>query len=703
MLRFSASPWLLFACGLVAVSGWSSSQGDEPAAIPLKRVVMFSSGVAFFERGGEVTGKSTVDLKFNVRDINDLLKSMVLQDLGGGKISTVSYGSKDPLTRTLQTFAIDLTQNLRLADLLNQIRGEKIEIEAPAKVEGTIVGIERRKVKSGESVVEVDFLNLLTEDGLRSVSLENVSKIKLANPKLDAELRLALTVLAQSHSTDKKSVTLNFLGEGKRQVRVGYIQESPIWKTSYRLVLDDEEKPLLQGWAIVENTTEEEWNNVALTLVSGRPISFVMDLYEPVYVGRPEEKLELYASLRPKTYEQDLASANRDFRQMAQGGEGERKLATLARSGARQDESLRERAAFAAAPPAAKSPALGEYVNDPFSSDKFDGRKGFQSAAQAAELGEMFQYTIATPVTVARQRSAMLPIVNESVQADRVSIYNPSVHGKHPLHGLKLKNTTDLHLMQGPITVFADGAYAGDAKIQDLPSGSERLLSYAMDLDTEVAPTSTNEPEQLLAVRINSGTLHLTRKYARKQAYVIKNSSKKKRQVLIEYPLDTSWTLIEPKEASEKTRNEYRFVVAADPGKPANLTIREERTAGEAIALTNLDDRSIAFFLGQQVVSAKVKDALQEIIKRKQAINQASNRRRELERQIEVIFAEQGRIRQNMAQLPKDSDLFNRYVKKFLEQEDAVEKLRGEVQGAIAEEQKLQKSLNEYLTSLDLT
>ena len=149
-------------------------------------------------------------------------------------------------------------------------------------------------------------LNLLTDDGLRSVPMDTVSRLKLVNEKLDGELKKALALLASGHATDKKAVEISFLGKGERRVRVGYIQETPIWKTTYRLVLSDE-KPLIQGWAIVENTSEEDWKDVKLSLVSGRPISFTMDLYQPLYVPRPQEELELYASLRPQVYGQDLA------------------------------------------------------------------------------------------------------------------------------------------------------------------------------------------------------------------------------------------------------------------------------------------------------------------------------------------------------------------------------------------------------------
>jgi hypothetical protein len=688
-------------------------QEKESPDIPIKRVVMFSSGVAFFEHAGQVDGNAQVEMKFDVKDINDLLKSMVLQDEGGGRISTVSYGSKDPLTRTLATFSIDLTQNPTLADLLNQIRGEQIEIDAPTKITGTILGVEKRHVPAGKegTTVEVAFLNLLTDDGLRSVSLDGVGRIKLKNEKLDAELRQALVVLAASKSQDKKAVSLSFLGQGKRPVRVGYIQEAPIWKTSYRLVLSDEAPPFLQGWAIVENTTESDWNDVGLSLVSGRPISFVMDLYEPLYVDRPEVKPELYASLRPRTYEQDLAAREVEFERASEAAQAQNRALGLARS---------PRAAGAMAGGMGgmgggmggrgqSGQRGGIRTEDPFAVPGtelgygIEIGKSVQSIAQAANVGELFRYAIATPVKLARGKSAMLPIVNESVKGDKVSIYNELTHVKHPLNGLRLKNSTDLHLMQGPITVFDDSAYAGDAQIQDLPPGSERLISYALDLDTEVAPTVKQQPAALVSVRINKGTLLTSFKHARTKSYVVKNSGKKSKHLLLEYPIEQPWTLIEPKEPAEKTRAQYRFLVKADPGKPATLDLKEEHTQVETIALTNVNDGRIQILLAAPQVSDAVKKALRDLVQRKAAIEQAGKKRQELERQIAVIDQEQKRIRDNMAQLPKDSDLFRRYVTKFTEQEDQVDALRKQVTAALDEEQRLQKALDEFLGGLSLS
>jgi hypothetical protein len=678
------------------------------AELPLSKVVMFTSGVSYFEHRGAVRDDASIDLKFKVADINDLLKSLVLEDLGGGRVSTISYGSKDPVTKTLQTFAIDLTSNPTLGQILNQARGERVRVTAPNEIEGVILGVETRRRETGKDSPPLDFelLNLLTDSGLRSVPLDAVGHVKLLNEKLDAELRKALLVLATSHANDKKTVTLNFLGKGERPVRLGYIQETPIWQTSYRLVLNDGDAPYLQGWAMVENTTEDDWNKVNLTLVSGRPISFVMDLYQPLYIQRPLVQPETFASLRPQTYSQDLGDKEKQFAAAAPAAPSFGYAADALEGGRRAAKSELANRASKTANGMAFASAGGNAIDyDELGRGAlggFGGGKG-QSTAQGSDVGELFQYTIATPITLPRQQSAMLPIVNESAQGEKVSIYNAAVQPKHPLCGLRLKNSTNLHLMQGPLTVFDGGVYAGDAKIEDLPPGAERLLSYALDLDTEVTRESKGEPQQMISVRISKGTMFVNYRFARSSEYRVKNSGKKAKKLLIEQSLDPQWTLLEPKQPTEKTRDLYRFAVQAEPGKPAKLIVAEERSQLEQVLVTNLDDSAIGFYLQQRVINERVKAALAEANRRKQAIQSAADQRRQLEQQITTVSQEQDRIRQNMGQLDRNTDLYKKYVTKFSKQEDDVERLRGEIKTLVEQETLLRKSLDEFLNSLELS
>jgi hypothetical protein len=324
------------------------------------------------------------------------------------------------------------------------------------------------------------------------------------------------------------------------------------------------------------------------------------------------------------------------------------------------------------------------------------------TSAQAGNVGELFQYVISSPVTLARQKSAMLPIVNESVKGEKVSIYNESVQPKHPLNGLRLVNSTSLHLMQGPVTVFDGGAYAGDAKIEDLAPGAERLISYALDLKTEVAPEARGGNDQLVGVKLIKGTLEVSRKLSRSRKYTVKNSDTKPRTVLVEYPLDPAWKLVAPEKPAEKTRDRYRFAVKAEPGKPTVLDVNEEQMVGQQLVLSNLDDSAIGFYISQREVSATVKAALQEVVKRKMALNQVTQERARLEQLISTITEEQNRIRQNMGQLDRNTDLYKRYVQKFGAQEDQVEKMREQIQKLSADEARLRKALDDYLANLEV-
>src|SRR5947209_8641164 len=293
---------------------------SKPADVPVKVVVLFSSGVGYFEHAGTVNGSGSTELRFKSKQINDVLKSLILEDSGGGKVTAVSYPSQDPVERTLRSFQVDITGNPSLGDLLGQLRGAKVSVNVgPEALEGTILGLEKRAEPSGKDQPPVErwVMNLIADGTIRQVELEKVTKLELEDPTLKQELSRALQALAQSRDQDKKPVTITFNGDGERLLRLGYVVETPIWKTSYRLILDEagkdkEPKGSIQGWAIVENQTDNDWDNVQLSLVSGRPISFIQDLSQPLYIPRTTVKPELYASLTPQTYEGGIETAKQE-------------------------------------------------------------------------------------------------------------------------------------------------------------------------------------------------------------------------------------------------------------------------------------------------------------------------------------------------------------------------------------------------------
>jgi hypothetical protein len=652
------------------------------APLPLTEVVLFSSGVGYFQRDGEVLGNSRIDLSFPVGDVNDLLKSLVLQDFGGGQVSTVTYDSQDPTDKALKSFALDLTKNPSFAQLLNQARGEKVEVDWQAPgvqsqaLKGTVVGVERQKQQViKDTVLEVDLLNLYTAEGLRSLPLPQVQRVRFANSFLDTELKRALEVLASSHDTQKRVVSLSFTGEGKRPVRVGYVVENPVWKTSYRMVLDKGSKPFLQGWAIVDNATDEDWGNVRVTLVSGRPISFRMDLYQPLYVPRPLVELELFASLRPPVH----GGALDGYGAPGKAEERARRMMDA------KEAAYAPQAAGAFAPKAA-----------------LNLQSGVVTGATAAELGDFFQYALKQPVTLPRQKSAMLPIVNQAVEGTRVSIYNQNVQVKHPLLGLRLKNTTGLHLMQGPITVFEGSSYAGDARVSDLQPKEERLISYAVDLGTEVEPVGKGAPDQLVAVKIARGILYATYKLRETKVYNLKNRSGHDRLVLLEHPFRADWNLVSPGQPVERSRDVYRFPVTVPAGKAASQEVVEEKGRVSEVMLSTTDDQTIRVFLSSNVSSPKVRQVLEKAGELKGKLAETLREIDQVKGQLKGIAEDQARLRANMERVPAGSPPYQRYMKKLDEQETQIEKLQAQILGLQKKEGEQRRAYETYLLSINV-
>lgn len=698
-----------------AASPASASAPPSPATapatdVPVRQVILFSSGVGFFEHAGRVEGSTSTELRFKAGQINDILKSLVLQDQGGGHIGAVTYPSQDPLEKTLRSFAIDLSKNPALPDLLNQLRGARatVQFQTSEKINGTILGVEtKEKTILGERpplVTKTHVLNLVAGGGgggIRAIPMEDIRSIQLEDPQLQGELDKALAALAQAHDQEKKPVTIHFSGAGERQVRIGYVIETPIWKTSYRLVLGTEGKGKMQGWAIVENQTESDWNNVMLSLVSGRPISFVQDLYRPLYIERPTVQPELFASLKPQTYAGGVGDDRREPEGTVAAKAAPRDLREERRSRALSAPGARGAAALMSRMESAEADASDKYA-PATPPAPMDVTASIASAAAAANLGELFQYTIGN-VTLPRQRSAMLPILNDEIGAERVSIFNRAVLAAHPLNGVRLQNTTGKHLLQGPVTVFDEGGYAGDARINDVPPGQSRLLSYGIDLGLFVNTDKNRQEDAVLTARIVKGVLELKRKLVFSQEYAVENKSDKEKALVIEHPFRADWKLAPPTpQPVETTETLHRFQTAVGAKKKLTFVVNEEHVTSETIGILPIDIGQLEIYSRTGSIPADVKAALARAIELKRAMAETESQIGTREEQISAITSEQGRIRENMKTVTQSSDYANRLLRKLNDQESRIETLQKEVDDLRKKLEAQTRELEAYLSTLNV-
>lgn len=677
----------------LSLAAWAvpNGAGAAEATLPVSQVTVFSSGVAYIEHNGPVTGDADVLMRFKTEGINDLLKSLVVMDLGGGSVSSVNYASREPLERALKGFGVDLSEQPTLPDLLRQLRGAAVTVSTPEMVTGKIlaVRVQKKQVLPADVLIEEHILELATENGLKAIPLDSVRSVALVDPKLNEELQKALTLLAENRDMDTRPVTIRFAGKGERRVRVGYVAEAPVWKSSYRLVFDDAKKgeALMQGWAVVENTSDSDWEKVALTLASGRPISFIQDLYTPLYVPRPVVQSERYASLRPQDYAEGV-EADEAPQELKQAARERRKAGAPAPGGM---------GGFGGAMPAPAPPAAmtAEAAADA------PMRPSVQAAAAGEVTGEVFVYKMKEPVTIPRRQSAMLPIISQAIQARRVSIYNASVLPNHPLSGVWLTNNTDLTLLAGPVTLLDGGTYAGDAVLGNITPNEKRLLSYAIDLNTTV-DSSVKSSQKIAEARIVRGVLSLTRKSYFTQAYTLKNKAEQERVVIVEHPFSPDRTLIEPKEPTEKTPALYRFEVTVPPTTTGKFEVREERTDTQTVAILPADLGMLQAFASNGEIPQKTRDALAEAVRRRQALAEAEQAVANVTKRIADLRRDQAETRANMGAVARNSQAYERFEKKLLDSETQIEALQRDLETKRGTVEKLRQDLADYLANLNV-
>ena len=670
-------PLIVFASILQGAS--SAKQVTPPSPLPVKAVTVFTSGVSFTLREGMVDGDATVPLSFRTTQINDILKSMVLLDTNG-TVQPATLATKDPVGRTLQSFAVDVTQPMGRAELLNRLRGTRVKLGyTPPKgdartVEGQIVSVETKSVPgNGNTPGElIETLLLLGDSGLISVNLQYLDTLAFVDERIQKEFQQALGLLAGSADDRKRQIVLRFDGKSKRTVRVGYVTESPVWKVSYRVLIGDADlagkgdtDPFLQGWALVENTTDEDWTNVKLSLVSGRPVSFIQDLYQPLYVPRPTVAPDFIGSPLPQFSEVavdslETLSLNRS-------------VAPNGRSAGRGGGMGFMGGGFGGAgAPTAKMDASA-----PVGLNFMEMRESVASQASGDTAGELFRYDISALVNLPRQQAAMIPIVTESIKAKKISIYNANTNAIYPMNGVSLTNSTSLFLKAGPATFFDSGTYAGDGRIPDMPAKSNRVITYALDQAVRVDRGNAQGSSTEVDVNVARGVMIIQRRELLEQPYSIKNEGSAAKTVWIEHPRDDNYTLVAPKDPQEKTPGFLRFEVDAPASKTSTLTVKTQRLVSEEVGL--LDgalDRILYYSNKPSGVSPGVKAILAKVLMQRQTVQNIQSQLAEKQAEIDAVGVDQDRIRKNMASLDKSDSLYKRYVNELEMQENSLVALR---------------------------
>lgn len=618
------------------------------AELPVRRVILYKNGVGYFERAGDLAAGESARLDFQPAEMNDVLKSLTVEDRSGAKITGLRYDSSEPLAKKLEHFPFQLDGQKPLSAFLDQMKGARLELKFGAEtVSGAIVGA--RITPGTEKSAEREQVTLLTDAGdIRSFDLSAASTVRFADPELQRQLKEYLAAVAGARSKDKRSVYIDSTDVKARQVIASYMAPSPVWKSSYRLVFGEGE-PVLEGWAIVDNTTGEDWTKVTLALVSGRPISFISRLYEPKYAERPVAELHEDRAQGPVVH---------------QGAMAETRMAP---------------SAGLAPPPvmAAPRPQMMRKQAADMAEERLELTSSIAAAAQGRDLGELFEYRFASPVTVRKSESAMLPFLQQKVGARKLLIYSdPS--SEHPMSAAELANSTGKTLDGGPITVFDSNAYAGEALMETLKTGDKRLISYGVDLGTRVTTRFDSSRDLVREIHLRRGMLTTRNAMQETRTYTIRNVDQKPKTVIVEHPVRPGYKLLNQK-PSETTASAYRFEVKVPAGATEKFPVSEERVYDTTLAVMNqTPDFLLTFIQNKNLGDAAVKQ-LQRLADQKRVIADNDSALRRTEEQINETARDQERIRQNIDSLNRVSgqqEQVQRYARDLAAQEAALASLR---------------------------
>ena len=697
-------------CGLMTFASSALAQAvagaDAAPRLPITSITLYRSGVGYFERHGMIKSGDSVQLRFAQDEINDMLKSMVIFDPQQA-LESISYESNEPLARQLASFGIDLSDNPTLATILGRLRGTKVRfVTSDGPISGVVLGSEMRDQAQGsaQKAISIPFVNVITESGVRSVNLTTIVSVQLEDPALNGELMKALAALA-AHSTDRfKNVGLSFGGTAARDVKIAYVNEMPIWKTSYRLVLPDEAKskdqPMIQGWAIIENTTDDDWSNIQLALVASQPVSFEMNLSQSLHITRPSLDVPTVAGAAPRMYQDGDAFADKKEMRQAMAAPASPPVAMRSMAkGAGAGGGGGSGGVFGAV---AMADGASNDMETGMSSEEL-WKQSAIAQAQSSSVGEAFQYTMKNPISIGRQQSAMLPILTSAIDGRRVSIFNRADGIDHPMRGVELTNSTGLQLIPGPVAVFDAFTYAGDAQIGYMTLNDKRLLAYAVDLSVSAA-VQDDSTNTMRSIRIVDGFIEETRKQVQRTSFAFNNKDAARgRTMLVETAKIAGWELEEPKKAAEETQSLYRFELTLKPSEKTTFVVAQENTFLSRISVAQYDMPTLLAYASDKKASQAVIDAAKKAAAMLATMNATAARIALLGQERQSIDADQNRIRQNMASIDHDTEVYRRYLTKFNEQESRLEAILVQTTNEQTTLQSQQDALNDYVRSLNVS
>lgn len=686
----------------------TATHADTTHPLKVTHVSLYKNGVGYFEHEANITGDAAVRLDLTSAQLNDVLQSLTALDLNGGHITGANYNSTTPLEQQLQSLPLSLGEQPSQEDLFNTLRGARAEVSGPgATFTGRLLSLELRTdqhLQDNKPASELRFLTLISETGVtRTIELTSTTSVHLLDPALQADLNTYLELLDRNRTEGTRHLVLTDNGTGTRTIHVGFLSEVPVWKSTYRLLLTStpaahNSTATVQGFSVIDNTTGEDWNNIQLSLIAGSPQSFLQPISQPIYDRRPEVPIAENAQTTPQTHdsaegtEPPPGSASADLSSSAGGnptalfgsptGTGSGAPHAAAARPAEIDQALRVPSkipknitmmkdtgpppppmAVALPRAAAASPAELEYTT----------RISTQVKTTTTAFDDFFAYNLSDPVTIPRNGSALVPILQAQLPVESVTLW--SAQRPQPLRALWLTNNTELTLDRGSFSVVEDGAFAGEGLTDPVHPGERRLLSYAADQAVRVTSTSRGDVRTITSFSAAKGVLRIAHVVVAPAEYTVSNAAPAARTVIVEEPRRAGWTLDPSTLPAETTPNVYRFRVSVAPHSAAHLAVTQRQTVDQDIELADFSEVQIYGYLQNYGGNADLMRQLEPVFAARRKVADLDAQITTLHAKERTIAEDQKRLRENMTALKgsaEEKDLIRRYTAELNAQEDTL-------------------------------
>ncbi|WP_437966306.1 hypothetical protein WMF04_43000 [Sorangium sp. So ce260] len=601
-------------CMLALSAGCHVSPAASPAAppaLPLKKLRLYETGIGYFERSGNISPSSGDSLPVPASHVDDALKTLVVLSDGKARVTGVEFDSvlSGALSRSLAALPVDSDTPVTYREVLASLRGIEVEVTAgdeawigqlaevteappiplaspspPAAGAGGDGGAAAgepgpaERAPAAPDTQEDLYLTLIQRGGaVRRLRASRVDEVRPVDPAVAGRLGAAVGALSGRAAQIRRS--LRVLADSATPVRLGYIAETPVWRSTYRLILDGP-RARLQGWALLHNDTDEPWNSVSVELVNGRPDSFLFPLSAPRYarraLGEPAEELSTVPQLADKTPDQ-LWGDNVGMTFTGQGfGAGAGRL-----GGSHATRTTRMRDGTIT-------------INGGTSESEVLSIGNLAELAQATgvENGALFTYRLAGGLHLRAHGSALVPFTQQDVETQRLTWFG----GEEELgrSGARVANTTRQTLPAGPIAVYEASGFAGETGLPRLKPGERAFLLFGADLDVELRARERRSEDvtQKLVFEREALKEHFVRKHRRR--YVVRNRGGQERRVYVALDIVKNasargFDALDFDDASEKPLG----VLRVGPRSKLEREVTIEEALQRSVAVSSLSARAL--------------------------------------------------------------------------------------------------------------